>query len=206
MQSTLNRITVFLDRDGTLNHDSGYIASPAELILFPGVVDAIVRLNQGGSRVVLITNQSGIARGLMTEDDLRLVHKKLERELATKGGWLDGIFFCSHHPDDACQCRKPNPGLIHQAVKELDLKLSHSYYVGDKMIDMQLANAVGAKAVLVTTSNYSQEAVRAKEKHEIRVDFVAENFSDAVNWILADASLPPDNAGQVPKGLAKHDE
>ncbi|UCE63787.1 MAG: D-glycero-beta-D-manno-heptose 1,7-bisphosphate 7-phosphatase [Nitrospirota bacterium] len=180
--------TVFLDRDGTLNRDTGYITSPAELNLFPGVVEAIVRLKQGGSRVVIITNQSGIARGLMTEDDLHMIHRKLERELVKEGGCLDGIFFCSHHPDDACQCRKPKPGLILRAAKELDLNLSRSYYVGDKVIDMQLANAVGSKAVLVMTSEYSQEAVQAMENNEIRVAFVAENFSEAANWILQDTA------------------
>jgi heptosyltransferase-2 len=180
--------TVFLDRDGTLNHDAGYITSPTELVLFPGVVEAIARLKQVGSRVVLITNQSGIARGLMTENDLHMIHRKLERELEMQGGCLDGIYFCSHHPDDACQCRKPKPGLIQQATKELDLKLSHSYYVGDKVIDMQLANTVGSKAVLVMTSEYSQEAVRAMEHNEIRVAFVAANFSEAANWILQDTS------------------
>ena len=178
--------TVFLDRDGTLNRDTGYITSPAELILFPGVVEAIARLKQGGSRVVLITNQSGIARGFMTEDDLLMIHRKLERELEIQGGCLDGIFFCSHHPDDACECRKPKPGLILRATKELDLDLSRSYYVGDKVIDMQLANAVGSKAVLVMTSEYSQQAVQAMKNNEIRVAFVADNFSEAANWILQD--------------------
>lgn len=187
MEPAFNRITVFLDRDGTLNHDTGYITSPDELILFPGVAEAITRLNKSGSPVVLITNQSAIARGLMTEDDLHLIHRKLERELEKQGGWLDGIFFCSHHPDDSCQCRKPKPGLIKQAKKELGLTVSRSYYVGDKVIDMQLANAVGSIAVLVMTSGFSQDAVHAMETHEIQVDFVASNFCEAADWIIRDA-------------------
>jgi histidinol-phosphate phosphatase family protein len=188
MDSTSHYITVFLDRDGTLNHDTGYITSPKELDLFPGVVEAIAKLKQRESRVILITNQSGIARGFMTEEDLHLVHRKLEDELAVKGGSLDGIYFCSHHPDDACQCRKPKSGLIQQAAKELDLNLSRSYYVGDKVIDMQLANTVGSKAVLVMTSEYSQKAIWAMKQQEIQVAYVAQNFSEAVNWIIQDAS------------------
>ncbi len=187
MHSTLNDITVFLDRDGTLNYDTGYITSPDELNLIPGVGEAIARLRREGSRVVLITNQSGIARGLLTEGDLHMIHRKLEGELERQGGGLDGIFFCAHHPDDSCQCRKPKPGLILRAAKELDLSLSRSYYVGDKVIDMQLANAVGSKAVLVMTSEYSQTAVQAMEKNEIRVLFVAANLSEAANWILQDS-------------------
>ena len=198
MAPPFKNITIFLDRDGTLNYDAGYIKSPEELILFPDVVEAMARLKQSGTRVVLITNQSGIARGFLSEDDLHLIHRKLERDLAQQGGALDGIFFCSHHPDDACQCRKPKPGLIQQATQEFDINLSRSYYVGDKAIDMQLANTVGAKAVLVMTSEYSQDAVQAMKNKEISVSFVAENFGEAVTWILADASLPSDNGGSAP--------
>jgi heptosyltransferase-2 len=187
MDPSLDHITVFLDRDGTLNQDSGYITTPNGLILFPGVVGAIARLNRSGSRVVLITNQSGIARGLMTVDDLHMIHEKLEHELQEGGGWLDGIFFCSHHPDDICQCRKPNPGLIKQATQKLGLDMSPSYFIGDKVSDMELANAVGSIAVLVMTSGYSQDAVHAMENNEVHVDFVALNFCEAADWIIQDA-------------------
>ena len=187
MDPSLDHITVFLDRDGTLNQDSGYITTPNALVLFPGVVGAIARLNQSGSRVVLITNQSGIARGLMTVDDLHMIHRKLEHELQEGGGWLDGIFFCSHHPDDACQCRKPNPGLIKQATQELGLNMSRSYFVGDKIIDMELAKVVGSIAVLVMTSGFSQDAVHAMENNKVQVDFVASNFCEAADWIIQDA-------------------
>jgi len=187
MYPPLDTLTVFLDRDGTLNYDSGYITSPEGLILFPGVVEAIARLNQVPSRVVLVTNQSAIARGLMTADDLHSIHRKLQSELKEGGGWLDGIFFCSHQPDDACQCRKPKPGLIEQARKELGLNVSRSYLVGDKFIDMQLANAVRSIGVLVMTSGFSQDAVQAMEKKEIEIGFVASNFCEAADWIIRDA-------------------
>ena len=184
----LHHITVFLDRDGTLNEDAGYITSPDALILFPGVGEAIARLKEGGSRVILVTNQSAIARGLINKDDLHRIHRKLESKLKEDGGWLDGIFYCPHHPDDVCACRKPNPGLVNQATKQFGLNLSRSYLVGDKMIDMQLANRVGSKAVLVTTSEYSQKAVSAMQKKEIQVACVAPSLCEAVNWIIQDAA------------------
>lgn len=188
MLPSLEDITVFIDRDGTLNLDSGYITTPEELVLFPGVVESIARLKQTGTRVVLVTNQSAIARGMMNVDDLHIIHQKLQNELKRGGGWLDGMFFCPHQPSDGCQCRKPNPGLIEQATSGLGLNVSRSYMVGDKIIDMQLANEVGSIAILVMTSDFSQQAVYAMAKEEIHVAFVASSFSKAVDWIIRDAA------------------
>ena len=188
-RTTLKGVTVFLDRDGTLNHDSGYISSPDEFILFAGVVEAIARLNQAGGSVVLVTNQSGLARGLFTLPDLEAIHRKLEKTLKAGGAWLDGIFFCPHHPNEACWCRKPNPGLLEQAEAKLGVHVSRSYVVGDKIIDMKLARNVGAVGVLVTTSSYSRESQQAVHSGEIRPEFVVCNFEEAVNWILQDAEV-----------------
>ena len=187
MVSQLLRATVFLDRDGTLNHDAGYITSPEDLILFPGVVESVARLNQFGCRLVLVTNQSAIGRGLMTEDDLHLIHQKLHEELGVGRGWLDGIFVCPHQPNDACECRKPNPGLIKQATKELGVNVLRSYLVGDKRIDIELANAVGSIGVLVMTSEFSKEALKAIESDQCQAGFVASDFCDAADWIVEDA-------------------
>ena len=189
MMAELPRPTIFLDRDGTLNEDTGYVTSPENLTLLPGVVDSVARLNQSGSRLVLVTNQSAIARGFMTVDDLHLIHQKLQKELEGGGGWLDGIFFCPHHPDDACACRKPSPGLIHQAVEELKVNAAQSYVVGDKHIDMLLAQAVGSIGVLVMTSEFSQEAVKAMERDQCQVGYVASSFSEAADWIVDDAQI-----------------
>ena len=189
----LNDITVFLDRDGVLNRDTGYITSPKELVLFPDVVQAIARLKQAGTRLVLITNQSAIARKYMTERELHLIHKQLKQELEVGGGSLDGIYFCPHHPDDRCLCRKPHPGLIQQATQELDIKVGQSYLVGDKTIDMKLANNVKSKGVLVKTSQFSKEALEAIGRKDIHVAFVASNFSEATNWIIEDALKSNEN-------------
>ena len=187
MMSRLGKTTIFLDRDGTLNYDTGYVTSPEHLTLFPGVVESVARLNRLGHRLVLVTNQSAIARGYMTVEDLHLIHQKLHKELEVGGAWLDGIFFCPHHPEDACACRKPRPGLIHQAVKELQVNAAQSYVVGDKRIDMMLAQAVGSIGVLVMTSEFSQEALEAMERDQCQVGYVAASFSEAADWIVDDA-------------------
>ena len=188
MTTPLPNMTIFLDRDGTLNYDTGYVTSPEQLTLLPGVVESVARLKQSGSRLVLVTNQSAIARGYMKVDDLHLIHQKLEDELEAGGGGLDGIFFCPHHPEDACACRKPSPGLIHQAVKELQVNAAQSYLVGDKHIDMVLAQSVGSIGVLVMTSEFSQDALKAIDRQQgHQVGYVASTFSEAADWILNDA-------------------
>ncbi len=187
MGAQVQRTTVFLDRDGTLNHDSGYITSPEALILFPGVVESIARLNRSGSRLFLVTNQSAIARGLMTVEDLHLIHQKLREELEVGGGWLDGILFCPHHPEDTCDCRKPNPDLIQQATRELNVDVAQSYFVGDKSTDMKLAHTVGSIGVLVMTSQFSQEALDSMKHQNYNIGFVASSFPEAVDWIIQDA-------------------
>ena len=182
----LDGITVFVDRDGTLNDDPGYLSDPDGLILFPGVVEAVAKLKQAGCRVVLVTNQSGIARGYLTRSDLRAIHDKLQKLLRHGGGMLDGIFFCPHLPEEGCECRKPRPGLIHQAVETLGVHVSRSYMVGDKQSDMELANNIGAIAVLVSSSSVSEEAVQAHKHGDLFIESFTLSFCEAVEWILRD--------------------
>jgi len=186
MPKPLCDITVFLDRDGTLNRDSGYIASPTELVLFPGAAGAVARLNKAGLRVVLVTNQSGVARGFFTIAELHDIHEKLQSVLKTEGAWLDAIFVCPHHPEEHCWCRKPNPGLLDQAATQFGLDLTCSYVVGDKDIDLELAHRVGALGVLVMTGPSSPEALKAMENGKIKVEYVAPSVNEAVDWILQD--------------------
>ena len=188
MQAVLDGITVFVDRDGTLNDDPGYLRNPDELVLFPGVIEAIARLKRAGSRVVLVTNQSAIGRKYMTTAELTAIHDKLEVLLNQGGGSLDGIFVCPHHPADGCGCRKPKPGLVRQAVDTLGIHLTHSYVVGDKLSDMQLAQAVGSIGVLVTTTAQSQPAIDAYHQGMINIECLTLSFGEAVDWILEDAA------------------
>ncbi|MCH8040221.1 MAG: HAD family hydrolase [Nitrospinae bacterium] len=183
---TLAAVTVFLDRDGTLNQDSGYITSPSKLVLLPGAAQAVARLNLAGIRVVLVTNQSGVARGFFTLAELHDIHEKLQSVLKAEGAWLDAIFVCSHHPEEHCWCRKPNPGLLDQAATQFGLDLTCSYVVGDKDIDLELAHRVGALGVLVMTGPSSPEALKAMESGKLNVGCVTDSVNEAVDWILQD--------------------
>lgn len=145
---------IILDRDGVINFDSlEYIKSPAEWHPIPGSLEAISRLNKAGYRVIIATNQSGLARGYYTEEVLNNIHKKLHAALAQVGGKVDEIFYCPHHPDDNCDCRKPKPGLLQQIQKKYDLNLADTFFIGDSVGDIRAALEVGCQPVLVLTGN-----------------------------------------------------
>ena len=185
---SLAGVTVFLDRDGTVNRDTGYITSPQELDLLPGVVEAVARLNRAGARVVLVTNQSAIARGFLTVDQLKTIHSVLLARLEAGGARLDAIYYCPHHPDDGCRCRKPQPAMIHRAVADLALDLSRAYVIGDQPRDIELARHVGARGVLVLSGQTHREAVHDMEPSARAPHFVAEGLGDAVTWIFRDVN------------------
>jgi heptosyltransferase-2 len=180
------RPAVFVDRDGTLNQDNGYVTSPEHLVLFPGVSEAIARLNQLGVMVIIVTNQSAIGRGMMTLEKLETIHARLAALIRPFGARIDGIFSCPHHPQDGCECRKPNRGLIDQAVDRFALDLSHCYLVGDKRSDIEVAQKVEVPGVLVMTSPYGAEAVIARDAGQLPIEYVANTFAQAVAWIEQD--------------------
>lgn len=143
---------IVLDRDGTINYDSDqYIKSPAEWKPIPGSLEAIARLNHGGWRVVLATNQSGLARGLFDMATLNAIHAEMHRAVAHAGGRIDAIFFCPHAADANCACRKPKPGMLHEIARRLNVELAGVPVVGDSLKDLQAAAAVGARPMLVLT-------------------------------------------------------
>ncbi len=186
LMTPLKGVTVFLDRDGTMNRDLGYVKTPEELELFPGVVEAVARLNRAGARVVTITNQSGIARGLLTASTLEQIHDRLRALLKAGGACLDGIYVCPHAPDEGCGCRKPGTALVERAVTDLDLDLSGAYVVGDQKRDMELAVRVGAKSLLVTTGPTSLQALADLQAEGRQPDHVAPGLVEAVEWIIED--------------------
>ncbi len=183
----LEGYTVFLDRDGTLNYNPGYLKSAAELVLLPGVADGLARLKAAGARLVVVTNQSGVGRGYMTLKDVEAVHARLQGLLEAEDAALDAIYFCPHHPDDDCHCRKPRRGMVDRAVKENQLDLRRAYVIGDRIHDMQLANEIGATSVLVTTGLPEEHRTDAPLLAELRPAFVSPSFGDAVDWIVRDA-------------------
>ena len=143
---------IILDRDGTINQDSDqYIKSPAEWKPIPGSLQAIARLNQGGWRIVVATNQSGIARGLFDMAALNAIHAEMHRAVGLAGGRIDAIFFCPHAADSGCECRKPKPGLLREIASRMDVELAEVPMVGDSLRDLEAAAAAGAKPYLVLT-------------------------------------------------------
>jgi heptosyltransferase II len=183
----LDGVTVFLDRDGTLNYDPGYLKIAADLKLLAGVGPALARLKKAGAKLVVVTNQSGVGRGLMTLKDLEAVHARLQGLLEQEDAALDAIYFCPHHPDDGCHCRKPNVGMVERAVSELQLDLRRSYLIGDHARDIQLAHRVGAKAILLTPAPMDAQTLDRLKVEQAMPDALAKSMIEAVDWLLADA-------------------
>jgi D-glycero-D-manno-heptose 1,7-bisphosphate phosphatase len=148
---------IILDRDGVINQESDdYIKSPEEWHPIPGSLGAIARLHRAGWHVVVATNQSGVARGLLDLDTLMRIHGKMHRAVRDTGGLIDAVFFCPHGPDDDCTCRKPKPGLYHDIARRLRIDLKGVPAVGDSLRDLQAARAAGARPLLVRTGKGSQ--------------------------------------------------
>ena len=181
-----DRRYVLLDRDGTINVEKHYLSDPALLELYPGVGGALRQLQDRGFGLAVVTNQSGIARGKITPAQVAAVHEKLRALLAAEGVSLGGIYFCPHGPGDDCDCRKPLPGMIVQAARELGFDPECSFVVGDKGIDIELGKAVRAKTVLVRTG-YGAETER---DHLADPDFIADDLPGAARWIIAQAGAP----------------
>lgn len=187
------RPAVFLDRDGTINEQMGYINHISRFHLLPRVGEAIRLLNEQRIPVVVTTNQSGLARGYFPESLLTEVHARMTAELAAAGARLDGIYVCPHHPEAkeehyrfACQCRKPKVGLFMQAAAELELDLRKSYVVGDRWSDLKAAAACGAKGVLVLTGYGRGDREYIGPTQSVQPHRVAEDLYEAVTWIIAD--------------------
>ena len=183
---------MFIDRDGTLTEEVGYVNHPKRLRLLPRSAQAIRRLNESGIAAVVVTNQAGVARGYFSEEVLAAVNAALVAQLKEEGAHLDGIYVCIHHPTEGvppyravCDCRKPKPGLLQRAAADHDLDLRHSALVGDKPSDLVAARAVGAQGVLVLTGYGLGEWEYRRHRFRVAPDHVAEDLLDAVEWAIA---------------------
>ena len=175
---------IILDRDGVINEDSEhFVKTLEEWIPIPGSLEAMARLSQAGHRLVIATNQSGLARGLLTLDDLNAMHQRLRDSLVSLGGHVEGIFFCPHGPADDCQCRKPRPGLLLQIRDRLQVDIASALVIGDSLRDLEAAWALGASAMLVLTGKGAQTL----ERHADRLGTtpVYPSLSAAADAILA---------------------
>jgi histidinol-phosphate phosphatase family protein len=169
---------VFLDRDGTMNRDVPYCRRPEDFELFPDTARAIKLLNESGYKVIIITNQSGVARGYFTKETLARIHQKMRDQLAEKGAHIDGLYYCPHHPDDNCDCRKPKPKMVLQAVQEHDVDLKRSFVVGDKPLDIQLGQNVGCRTVLIPSDP------GGAGPEPCTPDYTATDLYQAALWII----------------------
>ncbi len=178
------RRAVFLDRDGTINEEMGYMNHLTRFHMFPYSAAAIRRLNEVGWSVIVITNQSGCARGFFPEGMIHRVHERLTTELSAGGARIDAIYYCPHQKSDACNCRKPLLGMLEQAAREHNLELAGSWVVSDRYADLEMAHAVKGRSVLVLTGYGRGEYEWNRSKWPRQPDYVAENLEAAVNAIL----------------------
>jgi D-glycero-D-manno-heptose 1,7-bisphosphate phosphatase len=183
---------IFIDRDGTVSHEVGYLNHPSRFRIFPWTVDAVRHINRAGWLAVLVTNQAGVARGYFPEAMVHEVHDLLRAALDSGGAHLDAIYYCPHHPSvgeppyrQECDCRKPRPGMLLRAEAELQADLKRSWVIGDRHGDLQLAWKVGARAALVKTGYGLGEVEYEAPRWPRQPDLVAEHLLEAVERILA---------------------
>lgn len=184
-----NRRAVFLDRDGTICEEMGYLNHVTRLLVYPFAAAAIRRLNDARIPVVVVTNQSGVSRKFFPESLVREVHEKMTEQLREGGARVDGIYFCPHQRADSCECRKPLAGLLNSAARDLHLELPGSYVVGDRYADIDMANRVGAKGILVMTGYGRGDYELHRGEWPRQPDAVEENLVHAVDWILAQETM-----------------
>ena len=187
-----SRPAIFIDRDGTLTDEVGYVNHPTRLRLLPRSAEAIRRLNAAGIAAFVVTNQAGLARGYFSEEVLAAVNATLVARLKDEGAYLDGIYVCPHHPTDGeppyravCDCRKPKPGLLYRAAADHGLDLTQATLIGDRPSDLVPAQAVGARSVLVLTGYGLGEWEYRRSTFPVQPDHVAADLLDAVDWALA---------------------
>ncbi len=183
------RRAVFLDRDGTINHLVGYVNHPSRLRLYRFSAEAIRTLNGRALPAVVITNQSGVARGMFPEWVVEETHRRMIRRLGAGGARLDGIYYCPHHPAAGdsprrCRCRKPGTALVRRAARELEIDLARSFMVGDSPADIQMGKRIGARTILVMTGYGRGEYEYNRSKWKVAPDHVCTDLLAAVRWIL----------------------
>lgn len=184
--------TVFIDRDGTINLDAGYINDPDNFVMYPFAPQAVRMLNLSGFLTVIITNQAGLGRGFFTLETMNKIHEKMFAEFKAQGAKINGLYYCPHHIgskipeyDKDCRCRKPYTEMIEKAAEELPIDMSKTYFIGDKYSDMQTGFNAGCKTVMVKTGYGKGELLQKSPKWERMPDAVCEDLLDGVRLILS---------------------
>ena len=188
----MSRRAIFMDRDGTICEEVGYVNHLSRSRLLPNSLEAIRLVNRAGYLAIVVTNQSGVARGLFGEDLVRAVHRQLVSRVEAAGSLLDAIYYCPHHPREGsppyrqeCDCRKPKPGLLLRAARERDIDLQHSYMIGDSLVDLVAGRAAGVGVVHVLTGYGRGLVDHQPDRFTVRPLHTAEDLLEAVRWILA---------------------
>lgn len=187
---------VFIDRDGTISEEVGYINHPSRFRLFTYAASAIKHLNENGWLAILVTNQAGVARGYFSEEMIQTVHSAMTADLESTGAKLDAIYYCAHHPSVGelpyrfdCDCRKPKPGLISRAARDFEIDLNHSWMVGDRYSDVELARNAGLKSAFVLSGYGRGEWEHQRKCWTEKPDLLAENLFEAVQLIVSKDSV-----------------
>jgi len=193
----MKRPAVFIDRDGTINEQMGYINHMSRFHVLPGVPEAVKLLNDNDYLVIIVTNQSGVARGYFPIELVEEIHSHMKESLKKEGAEVNAIFFCPHFPRSRvkeyaieCDCRKPNTGMIRQALDEFDIDLTQSYMIGDHFTDLEFASNANIKSIMVKTGYGLGEVGYVLPKLPYKPVYVADDLLDAVKWILANPSQP----------------
>lgn len=171
---------VFIDRDGVINQDLGkYITKPEDFLFLPNAVEALKKLYKSEYKVIIITNQGGIGKGIYTKEDMEAIHEKMHKLLKEKDVEIDGLYYCPHHPNENCECRKPRIGMVKKAIKEHDIDVKNSFFIGDKTSDIKAGKDAGCKTFLVKTGYAGHD-----KAYDAEPDFVVSDLLEAVNKIL----------------------
>lgn len=178
------RSTIFLDRDGTLIEDRHYLSDPSQVVLLDGCAEGLQALVSAGFALVMVTNQSGISRGLVTLEQMKAVNDELAEVLECSGVKLDGVFYCPHHPDDLCDCRKPRVGMFEQAAAHLRIDISGSWVIGDKCSDVQFGANIGARTVLLSADALNSDSLPGGCEPTATV----KSFREAVAFVISGRS------------------
>ena len=175
---------VFVDRDGTLNVNIDYLSDPAGYRLYPGAAEGLRLLRENGFLIIIVTNQSGIGRGIFDEKTLGRIHDKMRSDLAAGGATIDALYFCPHRPEDNCSCRKPNTAMFERAIREHGIDPAMSFVIGDMKLDIEAGRKIGARTALVPEPRNRDRTLREMGGWGFHPDFVGKDFLSAVHWII----------------------
>jgi D-glycero-D-manno-heptose 1,7-bisphosphate phosphatase len=188
----MKRRAVFIDRDGTISEEVGYINHPSRFTVFPYSAPAVKLLNDQGWLAIVVTNQAGVARGYFSEAMIQTVHEKLRRDLESGGARLDAIYYCAHHPAvgaepyrQDCYCRKPKPGLVHRAADELNIQLKESWMIGDRYSDIEMARNAGVQSAFVLSGYGRGEWENQRDEWKHQPDLIADTLLEAISKITS---------------------